>query len=226
MKRIAVTVPGVEYLWIPDTEGDAVWAHGWESHVEREVLAACAAPGAGTFIDVGANIGYYARLVAQRHPGLHVVAVEPSPVLAPILRMNLHDTPNAHVLPVIAGAQVGVADFYFRCGAEGSGRSYDPTAHDANAWERVARPVVPLALVADTLPPIRAVKVDVEGYEWEVLRGAEAAADTFVVEVHATYLRERGVDLAAFYGWIAARFDVTGTLPQEGNGHVRLDRRS
>jgi len=78
---------------------------------------------------------------------------------------------------------------------------------DADAADAVEVPVERIDDLA--LPPrVSFMKVDVEGFEFEVLRGARAliARDrpSIFGEFNAAWLRMRGVDLAAELTWIVA----------------------
>lgn len=56
---------------------------------EREALASFLGPGS-VFMDVGANAGFYSFWVlSQQHPGLRVLAVEPTPEMLERMRFNL-----------------------------------------------------------------------------------------------------------------------------------------
>ena len=122
----------------------------------------------GPFLDVGANIGTVALLAASR--GIAVTAVEPHPGLAGLLRHNIevNGFRNVQVIEAAAGEITGTADFpiapmeaSINFGSVGFGSNF-PT-----------RPVQMVTL--DDIVPTRCafVKIDVEGFELDVLRGAE-----------------------------------------------------
>jgi FkbM family methyltransferase len=62
----------------------------WEPE-ETALVRRLARPGC-RFLDIGANVGYFACLVATECPGATVDAVEPHPLLFPLLRLNLWRT--------------------------------------------------------------------------------------------------------------------------------------
>jgi FkbM family methyltransferase len=126
---------------------------------------------ARAFLDVGANVGVYA-LLAARHSRT-VVALEANPALAARLRGVLGDRHT--VLAVGASDRAGTATLHIpvRSGADVHWRSsLEPDANPGFASRAVAVPTVPVDDL--DLPPVAVVKIDVEGHELPVLRGARA----------------------------------------------------
>ncbi len=153
--------------------------------------------------DVGANVGSVTLPLAARNPSLTVHAFEPSPPVFARLATNLRQNPalagRVRVHQVALGASSGVVDFFVSNEAWNSG--VGGLAPSAN---RSAVPVrVPASRGDDLIARGEAsapcfVKIDVEGYELEVLRGLErhlASGEIEVVFEHEPYrLRERGLD--------------------------------
>jgi FkbM family methyltransferase len=132
--------------------------------------------------DVGANVGFYTAQFAARCK--HVVAFEPVPE-------NSRKIPafaNVTVLPIALGERTGKVQMFAR-GAfsslvEGASEATTPVTVDVMRGDEVQAPK----------PSI--VKVDVEGYELEVLHGmAELLrqARAVFVEVHFSILDQRGL---------------------------------
>jgi len=124
----------------------------------------------GSFLDIGANIGSFALPVAAR--ARRVVAIEAHPGLAEILRENVkaNTLGNVEVIASAAGAAKGFVSFpvipldgELNYGNIGVGMGMD---------HLVSVPVVTIDAVApkDT----KFIKIDVEGYEVEVMKGAAA----------------------------------------------------
>jgi FkbM family methyltransferase len=154
----------------------------WEPHLTR-ALHGRLSPG-DVCVDVGAHIGYYTLLASREvGPTGRVYAIEPSSRVFGLLSANLELNAAANVtaLNVAAGEQEGKAVLYEAPGPSPltsslCSRMLD-APHGARAEEFVATEV-PLVAVddvvpADLFPRVRVVKVDVEGYEVEVLRGIE-----------------------------------------------------
>jgi FkbM family methyltransferase len=136
-----------------------------------------------TMVDVGANLGLYAVAAAKR--GARVVAVEPDPAnVRHIRRMAWLNRVDVSIVEALAGAEIGTAPIALR-GSPVSG-SIDmylgPTTRYGVA------PVVTLdALLKDERVDL--LKIDVEGAEIDVLRGAERTLRdkrprAILIEVH------------------------------------------
>jgi FkbM family methyltransferase len=148
----------------------------WEPNVSR-AFARALRPG-DVCVDIGAHIGYF-TLLASRLVGAagHVYAFEPSPVNYEALRANLsrNAATNVTARRVAIGETPDRALLHEAPGTN-SGRA---TLRDVRPnQEPIAAPgvMVDVLPAADVIPEdhlrrIRVIKVDVEGYEVEVLRG-------------------------------------------------------
>jgi FkbM family methyltransferase len=149
---------------------------------ERELIASLLRPGQRV-ADVGANIGYYLLLFESLvGPGGKVDCIEPEADNLAELERNLRRNgfANARILPVAAGSSDGVVTL--RQGVNGT------VVPDGSG------PVqVPLRRLDSVLEePIDLLKVDVEGYEGHVLRGAQRLLarrrPTLMIEIHPGFL--------------------------------------
>ena len=127
--------------------------------------------GVSVCVDIGANIGLYSCLAASR--GRRVVAIEPLLRNVNVLFRNLacNGYFDVEVYPLGLSSQPGIGRLY----GGGSGASFVPGwAGNPHGWSRLA-PVSTLDVLAgarfDGLPLL--IKLDVEGFELEVLKGAE-----------------------------------------------------
>lgn len=120
------------------------------------------------FVDVGANVGYYSR-IAARLVGAdgHVHAFEPLPAAVALLRKNTASLDNITVWDLAASDQRGTAWFSVQRRGDTSSLGKNVTAREH------------LTVAVDTLdralarwPRVDMIKIDVEGFEYEVLRGA------------------------------------------------------
>lgn len=132
-----------------------------------------------TVVDVGAHVGVFSCLAAALvGPTGHVYAFEPdSDNRRQLLRnVALNGFQGRVTIDKRAvAATEGRATFY-RCADNDGGHAlYDPAKHGANVRTREApsqRPVTVTTLDACIRQPIRLLKIDVEGAEPLVLRGA------------------------------------------------------
>jgi FkbM family methyltransferase len=121
----------------------------------------------GTFFDIGANIGSYA-LVASEQEQARVFAFEPHPVTARLLSDNirLNHRGNVTVCPVAVGREDGVVRLTDRAG---SSVNHSVTGAGGETVEVPCRRAETLCREYGVFPQY--VKVDVEGFEFEVLTG-------------------------------------------------------
>lgn len=121
-----------------------------------------------TFVDVGANLGLYTR-AALAH-GMRVVAVEPNPSLAANLRRLF---PGARIVRQALSDHPGSSTFYLPVTSRGELHSRGSLGADANpGYALRALEVETMPLDALGLTDVAMVKIDVEGHELAVLRGA------------------------------------------------------
>lgn len=130
--------------------------------------------GGGILFDVGANIGTYS-LYASETPHAHVVAFEPNPrtyqALMRNLRLNNRDMVQA--LPIGLSDKIGTRRMTGQ-GDPSKSRILNPDEVDADA---ILVNCTTLDAVCEELgawPTV--IKIDVEGHEQEVLKGATSAS--------------------------------------------------
>lgn len=128
---------------------------------------------ADVFVDVGANVGFYVCLA--RHRGRHAVAIEPQPKNLRLLYKNLlaNGYEDVEVFPLGIGDKPGLAKLY---GPSGTGASVIPGwAHQHAGYHSVIALTTLDTLLEGRFPGKRLlIKIDVEGAEYRVLKGAEA----------------------------------------------------
>ena len=147
-----------------------------------------------TILDVGANIGQFSRASLGRWPTSRVIAFEPLPSAAEPLRRMLAAMGNHHAVYQIAlGSRQGQTVFrQHRYSLSSSVLSVTEQSRRRYSWADEAESItVPMARLDDVLidmvldRPVL-VKIDVQGYEMEVLAGATsvlAEADCLIVEL-------------------------------------------
>lgn len=124
------------------------------------------------FVDIGANIGYYSLTAAVSFPRLRVLAFEPNPKLIGILRRNVErNRLSIEVEATAVSDQIGPQRFFLPS-SDMSGSLEESFNPDISKVIEVA--AAPLDVIAEEkqLDGSLLVKVDTEGHESAVLRGA------------------------------------------------------
>ena len=157
----------------------SVYHYGfWEP--EETALLRSVTPRGGTFIDVGANIGYFALLASRWvGPSGHVYALEPVSATHARLRRNLALNPSDNLTPVRTGASsaAGTAAIALESDA---GHSHLLTAGGHAARQETISLTTIDEFVANYAPTrVDVLKIDVEGADFEVLLGAKKTLQSF-----------------------------------------------
>lgn len=145
------------------------------------ILRALAAHGVAprTILDCGANIGQFARAAVETFPDVRVVAFEPVPEIARTLERNLADRPRVEVRHVALGSYDGTTSFHRN--EFSSASSILTLRRDAQLLfpgvrERdvIEVPIARLdtALADESLEQPVLLKLDLQGYELEAVKGA------------------------------------------------------
>jgi len=146
----------------------------WEPHVER-VLSELLAEGS-VFVDIGANVGWHSALAATLvgDAGL-VYAVEPNPENAKLIAETIRHNKltNMRLLPFALSEQAGYALFRSAIGSNGGFADRD---RSEIIDPRVT--IVPTVRFDDLeIEHVDVIKIDVEGAEPMVMRGATKAIE-------------------------------------------------
>ncbi|MEN0052118.1 MAG: FkbM family methyltransferase [Mucilaginibacter sp.] len=136
-------------------------------------------PALGTIIDAGANRGQFAVAATYFYPGVHIHSFEPLPEVFPILQRNTSKLNSISTYNIALGNVNGMLEFYSNAYSHASSalpiselqKSMLPKTSTS---QRIEIPVKRLDDLCDNLllmPPIL-LKMDVQGFEKEVLKGA------------------------------------------------------
>lgn len=139
--------------------------------------------------DIGAHVGD--RVASFRRLGMRVVAVEPQPLLAHLLRLLYGRDGRVSVVQAAVGAASGTATMHLNLDnptISTASPDFIRAAAGAPAWQgqrweqRLQVPVTTLDALIQRFGAPRFVKIDVEGYEDQVLRGLSQAPPAFSFE--------------------------------------------
>ncbi len=179
--------------------GRKIIAGSYEPEMTR-VVSSYLRPG-DTFIDLGANLGYFsvlgARLVGPRGC---VIAVEPQSRLQELLMRNLqlNECYNARLVQAVVSAERGEATLHLTADTNSGGSSlYRPTRYRL-ATERVRSWTFEDLVDRVGADTVHLVKIDIEGAEYDVLMSSGALLRSgrlrvLAVDFHESILQRRGL---------------------------------
>lgn len=190
--------------------------------VDREVK-----PG-HVFVDVGANIGIYSiHASTAAGPKGKVISFEAHPLTAQVFRENiaLHRASNISLVNAAVGAEPGSLEMLYGKGDSGS-------THVATSGDR-STVTVPVVTLDDKLAELGInrvdyLKIDVEGFEPFVLRGARATiaanpAMTIQTEVDRRHLARYGLSPGDVFDLLRDMGFVPHMLSEDGSLAVIAD---
>ena len=166
------------------------------------------------FVDIGANIGFYSLYSAPKIlPHGKVYAFEPSPDTFQVLQGNIELNQREDVIQphcaAISDHQGEIIFLNSSLNPESSRIVGDNEADDKA--ELIRTPCIDLDSFFDDLgfPPIKLVKIDVEGHELSVLRGMKKIATTspdirLILEFNWPHIRHLEIDPQEIFSLLQA----------------------
>jgi FkbM family methyltransferase len=224
IKRVPVTAEGASWLIDPASDfGNRLLREGTYEPGLLSAMRAVLQPG-DAFIDVGANEGWFSILAANAvGPTGLVLAIEPQARLWPVI--------EAHIQRNDA-AKLAVRQCRFACGAEQTtatitlapSTNSGATTFRPNGRQRWGRRQVvdvqrlDALMRAHQLDTVRCLKVDVEGFERDVLNGCgdwlDGRINYLLLETHPEVLEARGDSRDAVESWLKGK----GYIPERWEG--------
>ena len=140
-------------------------------------------------VDVGSHVGYFSRCFADNNPGGMVLAFEPQSVPRSVATVASFFRRQRNIVqfPFALGREAGLLDLKIPIKSKGDigiGLAHVGTADDLQDRFDVRREIVPCDTLDNVLSRIRIdalsfIKIDVEGGEHDVLRGASETLKRF-----------------------------------------------
>ena len=213
--------------------------HSYTKYYEIAVRRTLIQLSGKSFWDVGANTGYYTLMLAKNFD--RVTAFEPDPTSAVILERKIarHHLTNIRVVPVALADSRGTSRLYIhsriRKGSIGSSNTLMATPPDARAGVAESnRPATTQSVEVETdtvddrlgTETVDLMKIDVEGAEFLVLKGARSALregriSSLLIELHDSKRKDELDALLAEYRYRTKWLDFAMESP---TNHVLATR--
>lgn len=210
MKECCVVLDGVPFIVQPSTPlGWYQFFFGTYEPEVRAVIKSTLRPG-GVAIDVGANVGWHAVLMAQIVGDRgHVLAIEPNPSVRQQLHRNisLNRMSQTQVISCAMVDKPGEVSFFGPEQAHAdSGNGHIVSGNNITENDPTIYRVDGIRLddvVAQAqLKRVDLIKIDIEGFEWLALLGARDTIVSFrpviIFEFNKEYIPRCGANVADF----------------------------
>jgi FkbM family methyltransferase len=162
-------------------------------------------------VDVGANIGEYSLIAAQKvKQNGKVISIEPLKETAQTLTKNfqLNNFTNYEVITKVIGNENKKVNLYKQM-AGGTMGFVDSTliGRKFEKADEVEMTTIDEILSTRNIENVKVIKIDIEGYEFELLKGAKNSLKNkkiknLIIEVHINYLKEKGISEKQFYDYL------------------------
>ena len=196
---VVLAIAPADGLGFPGTVGWTCFRLGlWEPHVERR-LRELLRPG-DVALDIGANLGYFATVMAQSvEASGKVLAFEPVPKTWEQLRLAAAFNGFTWMTPLAMA--LGSSEGYVELAVDATNTG-NASIHRSATAEGHQLVRAPMRRLDDVLsdaetPPPALIKIDVEGHEFEVLQGARET----LARGRPAILFEYAPELANRAGW-------------------------
>jgi FkbM family methyltransferase len=123
-----------------------------------------------TFIDVGCNIGYFSCLVSRLNPGVQLISVDPNPEMIKACRANLSlNGLSTHYVEKGLGSSPRALPLRYRSGSPSHGSFGGDLHQNPDVVEYACEiTTLPILLKEKGLASVDGLKMDIEGFEYEV----------------------------------------------------------
>jgi FkbM family methyltransferase len=183
--------------------GQELSRHGLYEPAMQKTLGKFLAPGA-TFVDLGANVGYFTIIGAQLcGPTGRVLAIEPQERLLPVIKENIriNGVEWATALNVAVTDVPGTVTLHLTADtAPGGSGLFRQTKYRLPTQQATGKTIAQI-LDEEGLERVDLMKVDIEGSEYEALLGSpdvfrSRRIRALALELHPAILRARNKDAA------------------------------
>lgn len=201
----AQTPSGESIVFVTDVKNYLILQLFWKGIGYYEPLTAFTllqllrAGSAGSFVDVGANIGFFSLLLARLRPGVKVFAFEPNPKNYEVLRRNIaaNGFSTVHTAPVALSESPGTATLFIHASDMSASLCPDFEAKSTRGSAEV--PVTTLDSyfqISNSTGPV-VIKIDVEGNEASVIRGGKSVLSAHSPDLIVEVLKPLPLDVVS-----------------------------
>lgn len=148
-----------------------------------------------TALDIGANLGYYARKISRLIGTTgHLYAIEPVPLIFKVLQHNMKGCKNVDLMPYALGEEEKTItmgnDTVAQNGYFGTGQNFvrEPQPSTTPKGMSATAEMKRGSQLFSSLCKLDFIKCDIEGYEWIVMQEMRPLLERF----HPTVLIETG----------------------------------
>jgi FkbM family methyltransferase len=202
---------------LDDLIGRSIYVNGIWERPNTVAMRMLARPGDVAF-DVGANSGYYSLLLSTLVGASgRVYGFEPIPATRELLLRNLarNEATNVEVVPIALSSEPGSVQMNVTA-TRNTGASHVVAASvDEPFRAGILETLTIQCSTADAFwesvgrPPVRLVKIDIEGHEFHAIRGmrqllASSSRTIVMVEVRDSFLRAAGASAAELFDFLRA----------------------
>lgn len=131
-----------------------------------------------SIVDIGANVGQFGKKIRQYYPAAHLYSFEPIPFVCDELKLNFKDDPNFTAINVGLGDSDGKTKFHMNLFSDSSSmleigelhtKNFPYTKDEVEIEVEVKQ--LDNCLKADEIQKPYLVKIDVQGFEEQVING-------------------------------------------------------
>lgn len=144
----------------------------------------------GTFLDVGANIGWFSLIASLSSSQISVLAIEPAPENADLFRSNIkfNRIPNVEVIEAAVADIRGKTELHLSEVNRG-----DHQIEVRGGWrETVSVEMIDLdSLLPKIILPLKWVKMDIQGMEGRALRGGRELIERYRPVIVTEFWKEK-----------------------------------
>lgn len=178
-----------------------------------------------TAVDIGANFGWYAMaFAAEVGSGGSVIAIEPNPRLADVIRQNasLNNHDQVEVLQAAVGAEAAEVELVLASDDESGLGRLTSDSSDGVSYRVQLRTLDEILI--DQISQVALLKADVQGFELEMLNGAGLVLGAehppvLQLELNPETFAAAGIELGDVLGhiqqmgWVTVEADGEGLRP-------------